>query len=298
MVDLTRQNTQIVIKQIFALKTQLQDNVDVAILPKPTYALPRAKPVPGVKVLTKWEKFSKEKGIQKKKKSKLTWDETTKSWKPLFGYKGVNQTTDQWVIEVPANADPNEDLFEKRSDAKKERIAKNETHRLRNIARASNIKLPGAGGIVPNAELSKDELNKAQRLANVSTASLGKFNKSLPDEKPGKNLGKRRKFESNLDRIGDEKQRSIDLATQILAKQKAPIDDADEEQVLRKTIKGRGKNRRSLKSVDDGDDEIQDKKRVTRSSAGAKKKGSQVKPHRSPGKQSFVKGRGGKKKKH
>lgn len=37
-------------------------------------------------------------------------------------------------------SDPNEDQFEKRKTAKKERVAKNELQRLRNIARAQTKK--------------------------------------------------------------------------------------------------------------------------------------------------------------
>lgn len=40
------------------------------------YNLPREKPAPVPKPLTKWERFAKEKGIQKKKKPRTTWDDT------------------------------------------------------------------------------------------------------------------------------------------------------------------------------------------------------------------------------
>lgn len=44
-------------------------------LPEPRYNLPREKPLPTPKPLTKWQKFAIEKGIKKTPKPKATWDE-------------------------------------------------------------------------------------------------------------------------------------------------------------------------------------------------------------------------------
>ena len=38
--------------------------------------LPREKPLPAEKVLTKWQVFAQQKGIRKRKRSKTEWDET------------------------------------------------------------------------------------------------------------------------------------------------------------------------------------------------------------------------------
>jgi hypothetical protein len=51
--------------------------------------LPREKHVPEAKPLTKWEKFAKEKGIKKTKKSRKVYDEQTKEYLPAFGYKVI-----------------------------------------------------------------------------------------------------------------------------------------------------------------------------------------------------------------
>ena len=40
------------------------------------------------KPATKWEQFAKKKGIVKKKKERLVWDDEEKKWKPRFGYRG------------------------------------------------------------------------------------------------------------------------------------------------------------------------------------------------------------------
>lgn len=59
----------------------------------------RKKKVPKEKEPTKWEKFAKIKGITKKKKSRLVYDEEKKEYLPRWGYKRANNDNDEWVIE-------------------------------------------------------------------------------------------------------------------------------------------------------------------------------------------------------
>ncbi len=65
-------------------------------------------------------------------------------------------------------------------------MAKNELQRLRNIARAKKVAVPGVGltplvskATAPAISASQD-LQKAADLAKKSTASLGKFQEKLP----------------------------------------------------------------------------------------------------------------------
>ncbi|KAL4709902.1 hypothetical protein ACJJTC_003865 [Scirpophaga incertulas] len=83
--SLTRDNTQLLINKIWELPTERIDEAIVVRLPKPLTVLPRAKPVPKPKPLTKWQEFAKQKGITKKKKDKLQWDEQLQKWVPLYG---------------------------------------------------------------------------------------------------------------------------------------------------------------------------------------------------------------------
>ena len=78
LLKLSRDNVQLLINRIFELPTLRVDNDIVIKLPAPTTKLPRAKPVPKAKQLTKWEKYAKEKGITKRKKSNVEWDEELK----------------------------------------------------------------------------------------------------------------------------------------------------------------------------------------------------------------------------
>lgn len=66
------------LNRIFTLPVHRVDDVVVAELPKPAYIVPRSKHAPKPKPPTKWEAYAKEKGIQKKKKTRLVWDEIVK----------------------------------------------------------------------------------------------------------------------------------------------------------------------------------------------------------------------------
>lgn len=157
LLNLARDNTQLLINLIWDLPTEQVDDVIVAKLPPQKTILPRMKPVPKPKPLTKWQQFAKDKGIQKKKKSKLSWDEQLKKWVPMYGFKKVKAQNDKdWVLEVPDNANPFEDQFAKKIEAKSERVAKNELQRLRNIARAKKVKVPRMGMLAPDVSSSKD----------------------------------------------------------------------------------------------------------------------------------------------
>uniref|UniRef100_A0AAY5KTG7 Ribosome biogenesis regulatory protein n=1 Tax=Esox lucius TaxID=8010 RepID=A0AAY5KTG7_ESOLU len=208
--SLARDNTQLLINEIWKHPTERVEEVIVVKLPEPTTPLPREKPPPKPRPPTKWEEFAKLKGIQKKKKTNLVWDDVAKEWKRRWGYKRVNDGTKEWLIEVPETADPNEDQFAKRNKAKKEKVAKNELNRLRNIARSQKIKVPGVG-LTPTAEQSKTDLARAVSVAKVSTASVGKFQDRLPKEKAPKNTGKKRKFQPVIGNFSNEKQRQLDM---------------------------------------------------------------------------------------
>ncbi|XP_061661875.1 ribosome biogenesis regulatory protein homolog [Syngnathoides biaculeatus] len=217
LISLARDNTQLLINELWKLPTEKLQEAVVVKLPAPTTPLPREKPPPKPRPPTKWEQFAKMKGIQKKKKTNLAWDETAKEWRRRWGYKRAKDDTKEWLIEVPETADPGEDQFAKRVAAKKERVAKNELNRLRNIARAQKIKVPGVG-LTPVAKQSKDELGRAVSVARTSTASVGKFQEGLPKEKPAKGTGKKRKFQPVVGDFSTEKDRQLELIKTMASK--------------------------------------------------------------------------------
>lgn len=187
------------INQIWNLETKRVDNVITAVLPKQAiYNLPRAKPIPRPKPPTKWELFARSKGINKKKKERMVWDTVTKQWRPRFGFRSIAQQKqdNEWMIELPDQADPNQDYFAKRSEERNERVAKNELQRLRNISRNLKLRLPGTSGILPNIDTNNktEQLIQAKNLTQKSNASMGKFiDMDSPKKLPRKRKNKSKK---------------------------------------------------------------------------------------------------------
>ncbi|XP_076017258.1 ribosome biogenesis regulatory protein homolog [Genypterus blacodes] len=249
---LARDNTQLLVNEIWKHPTERVEEAIVAKLPEPLTPLPREKPPPKPKPPTKWEQFAKLKGIQKKKKTNLVWDEVGKEWKRRWGYQRAKDNTKEWLIEVPQTADPNEDQFAKRTTAKKERVAKNELNRLRNIARAQKGKVPGVG-LLPTPQQSKDDLARAVSVARTSTASVGKFQDRLPKEKPLRNTGKKRQFSALIGDFSSEKRRQLDLL-KVLDSKKPKLDmtmavnkqmrEEDRQEAAARFKKGAGKRGR------------------------------------------------------
>ena len=101
--NLATNNVQFVINHLCDLETKVEDNLLLTKLPPTQILLPRFKRIPKPKPPTKWETFAKAKGIQNRKKKKLVWDDVSKSWKPRYGYRRINSTNDQWMLEVPDN---------------------------------------------------------------------------------------------------------------------------------------------------------------------------------------------------
>ncbi|XP_035226336.1 ribosome biogenesis regulatory protein homolog, partial [Stegodyphus dumicola] len=202
------------------LPSEYHEHVPVAKLPEPSTVIPREKPLPKSKPLTKWEKFAKTKGIQKKKKEKLVWDESSKDWKPQYGYRGISNQTD-WLIEVPDNADPNVDYFGKIKGEKKEKVAKNEYQRLRNLAASQKMKVTNLESV---DKADKHQLSRSLAAAKTATASLGRFTDKLPKEKAPKNSMKKRKFKPNIpSSMKSEKENNLKIFEE-LDKKKPKLD--------------------------------------------------------------------------
>ena len=182
-----RESTQALVNAIFGLPTTRHpDHGPLATLPAPSTPLPRAKAMPKPKPLTKWEKFAATKGIQKRKKDKLIYDEDTQTWVPRWGYGGANKKVEeQWIHEVKGDENP-------RALARKERMdrkGKNEKQRLRNEAAAKT-----QTSVDRNA--AKASLDAAVLRSRASTASMGKFDRRLDGET--KQKGIKRKVRSFL----------------------------------------------------------------------------------------------------
>lgn len=190
---------QSIARQIFSLPSQPATVGRMVELPTPTTLLPREKPLPKPRPPTKWEIFAQRKGIQKRKRSKLEWDENAQEWRRRYGYKRVNDESDIPVIEAKHDEVTGvEDPFTRMKKEKKERIKKQEARQLGNLKAAAkaggrgvlpatlrlaaNLPEHGRGKPTKRKELLS-ELKSASKHVAQSTASMGKFDKQVAGEK-------------------------------------------------------------------------------------------------------------------
>lgn len=117
-----------IINEIKSNRTTRKDAVlSYEIVPS-EYVLPKS--FNEEKEKTKWEKFAEEKGIQKKKKSRMVFSEKFNKWLPRYGSRSEqNLILQGGVVEV-------EQSISKMINEKRERVAKNkknaEANRKRN----------------------------------------------------------------------------------------------------------------------------------------------------------------------
>ncbi|KAI9756501.1 MAG: hypothetical protein M4579_003840 [Chaenotheca gracillima] len=111
-------------------------------LPAPSTPLPREKPLPAAKAMTKWQQFAAKKGIKDKKKGegKMVYDEATGEWVPRYGYKGANKKEEgQWLVEMDDKEERKSGDAEARNVGRKERkdrVRRNERRMHANERRA------------------------------------------------------------------------------------------------------------------------------------------------------------------
>ena len=123
--------------RIFDCPVESSDVGPLVVLPSENSMMPRSHKLAEEKPDTKWEKFAKEKGIKKKKRDRMVFDEDSDEFKPRFGYKRVkNGVEDLPIVEVKAGQDPYADPWAAARVEKKDRVKKNEKNMMQNKKRA------------------------------------------------------------------------------------------------------------------------------------------------------------------
>lgn len=100
-LDLATRMTQSLVNRLFALPSSSVQGGRLASLPAPLTKLPREKPLPKPKAQTKWQKFAQKKGIVKKKRSKLAYDETSGEWRRRYE-GGLLEARNHLLMCLPA----------------------------------------------------------------------------------------------------------------------------------------------------------------------------------------------------
>lgn len=142
---------------------------------------------------------------------------------PTYGYRRAEaEKQKEWVLEVPKNVDPMEDMFQKKIDLRNDKVAKNEIQRMKNIVRARKEEVPRSGYLGADAATS-GQLLTAVTVAKASTASVGKFQSKLPKEKEARGIGVKELIPGSkrkASHISDqpEKEANLDLIKSVLNK--------------------------------------------------------------------------------
>jgi regulator of ribosome biosynthesis len=211
------ENVQLLVSQIFQLPREQSDVGPIVRLDKLEFTeqLPRMMPLPKPKVKTRWDRFAEERGIEKKKRSRLVWDETSKDWVPRWGANSAKHRAEKqnWVVEVPLNS--NEDPFEKKRLADQLVKAKQKLREAKNKLDHTGKSLPAGvnSSLVAGGKRSKDTINEVLKRAQVSSGSVGKFDRRVESEKVMDQGKKKKLLSSNM---GEEKNQAMKIMNSVL----------------------------------------------------------------------------------
>eukprot|EP00808_Paulinella_micropora_P024818 g80492.t1 len=227
----SRDNAQLLFNRIFALPTEpLPADFGqgrLATLPEPSTSLPREKPPPKPKPPTKWEKFAKLKGIQKRKRSKMVFDEASGDWKRRYGYDKANDESKEWIVEAKPGDDGSVDPWTQMKQDKKARVAKNQKQQLKNLKAAEGARLPGtldlSSTMVSKVKRAQQKSGKGAKqhhvdvalgIAQHATASMGTFDSKRYKEPERKLLAEARGKPAMPGKA--EKQQSLSVLERVL----------------------------------------------------------------------------------
>jgi regulator of ribosome biosynthesis len=244
------------------------------VLPfKEEFTLPRTRKLPGPKPETRWEKFARERGIQKQKKERMVFDEDSGEYRPRFGYKRAKGgVEDLPIVEVKQGADHFADPWSDARADKKERVQKNAKNQKRNQVFAQKS-AKGKKGYDPesvpgipvefsrsNSKRGKAGVRKALQLVQHSTASMGRFDEMRPGEPVRKISGKKRAYRDNISSLGSEKavmKSQLRIVEDKVSKKARGVTNSlaayegilpDAPSLAFKQSKGRGKNAGKIRS--------------------------------------------------
>ncbi len=118
--------------------------------------------------MTKWEQFAKSRGIKKKRKDKMVFDQALNKWVPTHGKDSIREINEQRNIIKEHKGDDNPFETEKRE--KKIRKTQQSVNEQMNLLRKKGV---------DHKEIRKQQQKKDKReieKVQKSSAGLGKFN--------------------------------------------------------------------------------------------------------------------------
>lgn len=142
LAETARDGAQALINQLLSTCPVNSTQEGVALtLPPPTTALPREKPLPTPKAMTKWQKFAAKKGIAPKTREQrrnLMYDEDEGAWRPKWGMGGANKKGEgEPIMEINTKkekeAKEGETVRGEGRRERKENVRRNERKQRKNL---------------------------------------------------------------------------------------------------------------------------------------------------------------------
>lgn len=178
-LNLCRENIQTFVHKIFKQLPHKKTESGVIGILAPIRAagiiIPRARPIPTKKPLSKWEKYARDKGIRKNKKGVMLYDKVTDDWKPRYGRKSLRRQEEErtFMIEHKTGSDVFTDPFAQQSKERRLRKAEQKMKEIKNKVLSRGYKLPSM------------PVKKAAKAANPNT-SAAQTNKAVRKSSRGK----------------------------------------------------------------------------------------------------------------
>lgn len=228
---------QALVSAVFSLPAEATEEGRVVPLPKPMYRLPREKPIPRDRPMTKWEQFAQQKGIQKRqRRDRLVWDEDVQDFIPRFGAGSARALEQRAILPHSSKLAPGDDPFAAARREKKARVRDNKKKQAANVGRADRRLRGGKAKVAPISALDvaprgpsgkkripKSQLKDGIAVAQRSTASAGKFDKQMKGEPKKKIAGQKRKLPETVPRKGavqSEKEKNSKILGRVLGAMK------------------------------------------------------------------------------
>lgn len=222
---IAKKNLKVIFSELYKLKAKQLGEEDenrdydkptnAVKLPAATTILPRAHPIPKEdQFLTKWEKFAKEKGIQKRKKrSRMVWSEEFQKELPRWGKGSIKKEQDKakFVIEdKPKYEGKNPFTFDKQE--KKLKDLKQQQKQKKNEESFLNKKRDKSSKLKDDVKSQRKNLEIVQK----STASQGRFDQKLKNETKINPLKKQKLHKEIVLNKKQEKERDSKIMNKIL----------------------------------------------------------------------------------
>jgi regulator of ribosome biosynthesis len=190
---ITVQNSEKLLRKLYLLEKEQNEEGDFLILPNPIAKIPRERKPPSPKPTTKWENFRLKNGLgRRRKRSRLVYEASVDGYLPRYGSYSVKKLKSKQnaIVEEKNGENPME-----------------KTSEIKNLGKLKQKKRELIGKLVSEGKKTKKEVEKTLEIAKSSTAKLEK-------------IPKKRSVPRNHSSIKDEKNYNLSLFDQITKKPK------------------------------------------------------------------------------